>query len=156
MNKIMFSIPLALLVWTSEFSKEKHFYQMTPQLTSLRWKQRLPHDHFGFFMVVNQQRVSIARHWWLTSVILAIKKADSRRITVQSQPRKIVCKTLLQKLPSSKGWQSGSRWRLWVQAKVLKKKKRMDIIEMIDPGLPREIWLTATQWNGKEFIWSAS
>jgi hypothetical protein len=33
-------------------------------------------------------------------VILAIQEAEIRRITVQSQPRQIVCETLSQKHPS--------------------------------------------------------
>jgi hypothetical protein len=35
-------------------------------------------------------------------VILATQEAKIRRITVQSQPRQIVCKTLSQKNPSRK------------------------------------------------------
>jgi hypothetical protein len=38
-----------------------------------------------------------ARHWWLTSVILATKEAEIRRIAVQSQARQIVLYTLTQK-----------------------------------------------------------
>jgi hypothetical protein len=38
------------------------------------------------------------QHWWLTSVILATQQAEIRRITVQNQPRQIVCKTLSQKI----------------------------------------------------------
>jgi hypothetical protein len=38
-----------------------------------------------------------ARHQWLTLVILATRDAEIRRIAVQSQPRKIVLKTLSQK-----------------------------------------------------------
>jgi hypothetical protein len=33
------------------------------------------------------------RHWWLTPVILAIQKAEIRKIMVQSQPRQIVHET---------------------------------------------------------------
>jgi hypothetical protein len=48
--------------------------------------------------------------WWLTLVILATHEAEIRRITVQSQPRKIVHKTLSQKtLHKNLGWWSGSR-----------------------------------------------
>jgi hypothetical protein len=39
----------------------------------------------------------LARCWWLTPVILAAQEAEIRRITVQSQPRQIVYKTLSQK-----------------------------------------------------------
>jgi hypothetical protein len=39
---------------------------------------------------------------WLTHVILATHEAEIRRITVQSQPRKIVLKTLSRKNPSQK------------------------------------------------------
>jgi hypothetical protein len=52
----------------------------------------------------------IARHWWITSVILATQEADSKRITVRSQPRQIFPKTLPRKYPThkKKGWSSGS------------------------------------------------
>jgi hypothetical protein len=46
--------------------------------------------------------VVLARHWWLTPVILAIQEAEIRRIMVQSQPRKIVHETLSRKNPSQK------------------------------------------------------
>jgi hypothetical protein len=35
-----------------------------------------------------------ARHWWLMLIILPTWEAEIRRITVQGQPGKIVCKTL--------------------------------------------------------------
>jgi hypothetical protein len=41
-----------------------------------------------------------AGHQWLTPIILAIQEAEIRRITVQSQPRQIVLKTLSQKKKS--------------------------------------------------------
>jgi hypothetical protein len=40
---------------------------------------------------------SLARHWWLSPIILATQEAGSRRIAVQSQPRQIVHNTLSQK-----------------------------------------------------------
>jgi hypothetical protein len=62
---------------------------------------------------------------WLTPVILVTQEADIRRITVRSQPRQIVHKTLFWKHPSQKkGWWSGSRCRPRVQVPVLQKKKK--------------------------------
>jgi hypothetical protein len=50
-----------------------------------------------------------ARRWWLTPAILATQEAEIRRITVRSQPRQIVYKTLSWKyLTHKKGWRSGS------------------------------------------------
>jgi hypothetical protein len=43
-----------------------------------------------------------ARHWWLTSVILAIQEAEIRRIMVRSQPIRTVLKTLPQKITNTK------------------------------------------------------
>jgi hypothetical protein len=43
-----------------------------------------------------------ARCQWLTPVILATQEAEIRRITVQKQPRKTVCKTLSHKKPFTK------------------------------------------------------
>jgi hypothetical protein len=42
----------------------------------------------------NQTNTSKPGHWWLTPVILATQKAEIRTITVQSQPRQIVCETV--------------------------------------------------------------
>jgi hypothetical protein len=44
-----------------------------------------------------KKKPSLARHWWLTPIILAIQKAEIRRIEVQSQRQVIVCETLSQK-----------------------------------------------------------
>jgi hypothetical protein len=48
--------------------------------------------------------------WWLPLVIPATKEAEIRRIKVQSQPQKIVHKTVSRKNPrhKKKGWQNGS------------------------------------------------
>jgi hypothetical protein len=54
------------------------------------------------------QEWSLARHWWLTPVILATQEAEIRRIVVQSQPGQIVCKTQSQNT-HEKGWQNGSK-----------------------------------------------
>jgi hypothetical protein len=43
------------------------------------------------------KKIFVARPWWLTPVILATQQAEIRGITVQSQPRQIVPKTLSQK-----------------------------------------------------------
>jgi hypothetical protein len=45
-----------------------------------------------------------AEHRWLTSAIPATKKAEIRRIEVQSQPRQIVRETLSQNNPSQIRW----------------------------------------------------
>jgi hypothetical protein len=45
----------------------------------------------------------LARHQWLTPIILAIQEAEIRRIGVQHQLGQIVCKTLSQKNPSQQG-----------------------------------------------------
>jgi hypothetical protein len=59
----------------------------------------------------------LARHQWLTPVILATQEAEIRRIMVRSQPGRIVGETLSQKkLFTEKGWWSGSSTE--------KKKKR--------------------------------
>jgi hypothetical protein len=44
----------------------------------------------------------LARHQWLTPVILATQEAEIRKVTAQSQPRQIVQETLSQKNPSQK------------------------------------------------------
>jgi hypothetical protein len=44
----------------------------------------------------------IARHQWLTPVILAIQEAEIRKITVRSQPWQIVQETLSQKKKKKK------------------------------------------------------
>jgi hypothetical protein len=66
--------------------------------------------------------------WWLSPEILAMQKAEIRRIMVWSQARQIVCEILSQKSPScipkKKGWQSSSRCRPWVQTPVPKEKKQ--------------------------------
>jgi hypothetical protein len=54
--------------------------------------------------------------WWLRPIILATQKAEIRRISVRSQPEKIVCETVSQKKKkqkktiTKKGWR-GSRCR---------------------------------------------
>jgi hypothetical protein len=54
----------------------------------------------------------------------ATQEAEVRKITVQSQPRKIVHETLSQKNPiTEKSWWSGSRSRPLVQIPVPPKKK---------------------------------
>jgi hypothetical protein len=75
-----------------------------PSSTSILWKKLL----------------ALAKHEWLTPVILATQEAEIRRITVWSQPVQIVHKTLSRRYPSQKkGQQSGSRCRPWVQISVL-------------------------------------
>jgi hypothetical protein len=66
-----------------------------------------------------------ARRWWLTSIIPATQEAEIRRITTQSQPRKIVCKTLSRRKTNTKqGWWRGSGCRSLVQDPVLQKEKK--------------------------------
>jgi hypothetical protein len=48
------------------------------------------------------KRAGVARHWWLTPVILAMQEAEIRKIVVQSQPRETILETLVQKNPSHK------------------------------------------------------
>jgi hypothetical protein len=48
------------------------------------------------------KKLNIARHQWLTSIILATQEAEIRRIAVQSQPGQIVHETLSQKYPTQK------------------------------------------------------
>jgi hypothetical protein len=69
-------------------------------------------------MVVFTLKWFAVRHWWLTP-ILATQEAEIRRITVQTQPRQIVHKTLSQKYPSQKGL---AKW-LKVKPQYQKKKK---------------------------------
>jgi hypothetical protein len=45
---------------------------------------------------------NIARHWWLTPVILATQEAVIRRIAVRSQPMQVVHETLSQNYPTHK------------------------------------------------------
>jgi hypothetical protein len=62
-------------------------------------------------------------------VILATQEAEIRRIVVWSQSQQILCKTLFRIYPTytKKGWQSGSRYRPWIQAPgphIYKKKSQ--------------------------------
>jgi hypothetical protein len=41
-----------------------------------------------------KKKHNVARCQWLTPIIVATQDAEIRRITVQSQPRQIVCETL--------------------------------------------------------------
>jgi hypothetical protein len=69
----------------------------------------------------------LARHWWLTPVILATQEAEISKIAVRSQPLQIVFKTLSRKYPSQKGLVE------WLKVKALssspstaKKKKERE------------------------------
>jgi hypothetical protein len=57
-------------------------------------------------------KLSRARRWWLTPLILATQEAGIRRITVRSQPGQIVCETLSGKNTSQK---SGGRLEEWLK-----------------------------------------
>jgi hypothetical protein len=56
----------------------------------------------GRFMACIYLKNKLARHWWLTPIILVTWEAEIRRIAVQSQPRQIVLETLSHKKPSQK------------------------------------------------------
>jgi hypothetical protein len=67
-------------------------------------------------------------HRWLTSVILATREAEIRKIMARSQPGPIVCKAQSQNSSHThtthkKNWWSGWRHRPWVQTSVPLKKK---------------------------------
>jgi hypothetical protein len=51
--------------------------------------------------MILKKTIMRARYWWLTPVILAIQEAGIRRISVLSQPRQIVLKTLSRKKKKS-------------------------------------------------------
>jgi hypothetical protein len=46
------------------------------------------------------KRMRTLWHLWFMCVILATQEAEIMRVTVQSQPRQIVLKTLYQKIPT--------------------------------------------------------
>jgi hypothetical protein len=47
-------------------------------------------------------KTALARHWWLTSVILATQEAEIRRIAIQRKPGQIVLGDPVLKKPSTK------------------------------------------------------
>jgi hypothetical protein len=49
----------------------------------------------------------LARHWWLTPIILVTQEAEIRRIEVRSQPEQFVREILSQ---TKKDWWTGSRY----------------------------------------------
>jgi predicted membrane protein len=60
-----------------------------------------------------KEKRRIAGQQWLTTIILATKESEFRRITVQGQPGQIVQVTLSRKYPTEKkGWWSGSSGRV--------------------------------------------
>jgi hypothetical protein len=76
--------------------------------------------------VLSILRVISAHRQWLIPIILAAQEAEIRRIAVQSQPRKTVCKTLSWKTLFQKiGPTSGSRWRPWVQTPIPHTQKKL-------------------------------
>jgi hypothetical protein len=65
-----------------------------------------------------------SQHQWLTPIILTTQEAETRRISVQSQPRQRVHETLYQKKAiTKKVWWSGSSCRPRVQTLVPQKNK---------------------------------
>jgi hypothetical protein len=46
------------------------------------------------YLFTGKKKKNAARHCWLTLAILATHEVEIRRILIQSQPGKIVCKTL--------------------------------------------------------------
>jgi hypothetical protein len=54
--------------------------------------------------------IRMARHWWLTPVTLATQEAEIRRITVQIQPRQIVCRPYLKNTQHKTGLAEWLKW----------------------------------------------
>jgi hypothetical protein len=52
----------------------------------------------------------MARHWWITPVILASPEAEIRKIVVRGQPGQIVRVTLSPKFPNQK---RAGEWLKW-------------------------------------------
>jgi hypothetical protein len=53
--------------------------------------------HHELHNVPQCKTIVLARHWWLTPVILATKEAETRRISIQSQSGQKVHETLSRK-----------------------------------------------------------
>jgi hypothetical protein len=113
-----------------------------------RWQvnSKLSYAHLVEILKVYFKTI-LARHWWFTPAILATQEADIRRIMVRNQPGEIVCETLSWKKSITKnGWWSGSRYRPWVQASVLKKKFCIKIGKNV--FVERSLFL----WNSFSFL----
>jgi hypothetical protein len=88
----------------------------------------------------NFKKNKVAGCWWLMPVILASQETEIRRIVVQSQPRKIVHKTLSRKYPSQKGLEE------WLKVKTLRSspstsKKKKEQSWRTFPTLFQELFL---------------
>jgi hypothetical protein len=87
----------SFLCWTFMivFKMNTHLHSNPPTIHPCYWKKNNP-----------------AGFWWVTPIILATQDTESRRISVQSQPRQIV-RDPISKIPNTK-----QSWRSWWSGRV--------------------------------------